>query len=218
MKDYSFYLFDADGTLIDTIGLIVRCFEHTCAMFGGISVPVHDIQKNVGLTLRDQMELYLGPLTDERFTIIRKEHMEFQCKHYREHLNAFPGVSEGLAQLAAKGKRLAVVTSRKRDSLELYLKETGIFDYFETIVTLETTARHKPDPDPALEALSMMGGDKCEALFIGDSRFDLECAKNAGIDSAFVKWSYSKLSEMDVQPSFCINDLRDLCLGAENNL
>jgi pyrophosphatase PpaX len=212
MKEYSFYLFDADGTLIDTIGLIVRCFEHTCAMFGGISVPVHDIQKNVGLTLRDQMETYMGPLSDERFEVMLKEHMAFQLAHYREYLRIFPSVDEGLTQLAARGKRLAVVTSRKRASLELYLKETGIYDYFEAFVTLETTLRHKPEADPALEALSMLDGNRSEALFIGDSRFDLECAKNAGIDCAFVKWSCNDLSEMAVRPTFCIDDLRQLCL------
>jgi pyrophosphatase PpaX len=210
-KDYRYYLFDADGTLIDTIGLIVRCFEHTCGDICGVSVPKKEIQKNVGLTLRKQMELYLGPMTDERFELLRNEHMDFQLKHYREYLRLFPGVAEGLSMLSASGKHLAVVTSRRRDSLELYLRETGIYHYFEAIVTLETTERHKPDPQPAMKALSLLGGNAKETLFIGDASFDIECAKNAGMDCAFVTWSYSDLSEMIVQPTFCIGDLRQLC-------
>jgi pyrophosphatase PpaX len=209
-KQYSTFLFDADGTLIDTVGLIVRCFQHTCGVFGGARVPVRDIEKNVGFSLRKQMELYFGPLADERFDVMAKEHLDFQLKHYREHLRVFPGVAEGLASLSARGKKMAVVTARKRFTLELYLKETGIFDFFSAIVTLENTTRHKPEPDPALEALRLLGGSPDEALFIGDSRFDIECAKNAGVDCAFVKWSCNNLSEMAVQPTFCIDDLREL--------
>jgi pyrophosphatase PpaX len=211
MKPYSSYLFDADGTLIDTVGLIVRCFEHTCGVFGGPRVPAREIQRNVGLTLRNQMEVYFGPLTDERFEAMRKEHMDFQAKHYRDYLRAFPGVAEGLAALEKNGKRLAVVTSRRRPSLELYLKETGIFDHFEAFVTPEDTGRHKPGPQPALLALRILGAAKDEALFIGDSRFDIECAANAGIDSAFVKWSCNDPAEMAIQPTYIIDDLRELC-------
>jgi pyrophosphatase PpaX len=211
MKSYSAFLFDADGTLIDTVGLIVRCFQHTCSVFGGISVPVRDIERNVGFPLREQMELYFGPLTDKRFDELAKEHMDFQLKHYPEHLRIFPGVAEGLALLAGAGKQLAVVTARRRFTLELYLKETRIFDFFQAIVTLENTARSKPAPDPAFEALRLLGAKADEALLIGDSRFDLECAKNAGMDSAFVNWSYNDLAEMEVKPTFCIGDLRELC-------
>jgi pyrophosphatase PpaX len=211
MKSYSSYLFDADGTLIDTVGLIVRCFEHTCETFGGPRISAPEIRKNVGLTLRNQMELYFGPLSDERFETMRLEHMGFQEKHYRDHLRAFPGVAEGLAALKSIGKRLAVVTSRRRPSVELYLKETGIFVYFDEFVTPENTTRHKPDPEPALMALRILGASKDEALFIGDSRFDIECAANAGIDSAFVNWSCNDPTEMTIRPTFCINDLRELC-------
>ncbi len=211
MKSYSTYLFDADGTLIDTVGLIVRCFQHTCGVFGGLRVPAHEIEKSVGFSLRKQMELYFGSLTDERFDELAKEHMDFQLKHYREYLRLFPGVAEGLACLSAAGKRLAVVTARKRFTLELYLKEMGIFDVFEAVVTLENTTRHKPDPEPALEALRLLSASREDALFIGDSRFDLECAHNAGVDCAFVNWSCNHLSEMNAKPTFCIDDLRELC-------
>jgi pyrophosphatase PpaX len=209
-KRYSAFLFDADGTLIDTVGLIVRCFQHTFSVFGGPNVPVRDIERNVGFPLREQMELYFGPLSDERFDELAKEHMDFQLKNYPEHLRIFPGVAEGLALLREAGKQLAVVTARRRFTLELYLKETRIFDFFQAIVTLENTPRSKPDPDPAFEALRLLEAKVDEALFIGDSRFDIECAKNAGMDSAFVKWSYNDLSEMEVQPTFCIDDVRDL--------
>ncbi|HEX7511449.1 MAG TPA: HAD-IA family hydrolase [Chitinivibrionales bacterium] len=212
MKNYSAFLFDADGTLIDTIDLIIRCFVHTCKKFGNLDIAPQEIRKNVGMTLREQMQMYLGPLTDERFSVIAKEHMDLQLKLYPQYLKAFPGVAEGLAMLKKQGKRCVVVTSRRRNTLDLYLKETGIYDYFEAFITPENTDKHKPDPDPALAALALLSANKSEALFIGDSVFDIACAVNAGIDSAFVKWSGNDPADMPVQPTFFLDDVRSLCV------
>ena len=211
MKDYSYFLFDADGTLIDTMDLIVRCFEHTCATFGNPAVAADEIMKNVGLTLREQMRVLFGPLTDERFEVIAAEHMAFQLKQYPRYLRAFPGVPEGLALLASRGKKCAVVTSRKRATLEIYLKETGLYGYFEAFITAENTQRHKPDPEPALAALTQMSAQKDCSLFVGDSSFDIECAHRAGIDSAFVNWSRNDPSGFPIQPTFFIDEVRQLC-------
>jgi pyrophosphatase PpaX len=157
------------------------------------------------------MELYLGPLSDEAFHTIAKEHMALQLKIYREYLKVFPSVAEGLAMLTASGKHCAVVTSRRRNTLDLYLKETGIYQYFEVFVTPEITKNHKPDAEPALAALKLLSAPKDLALFIGDSFFDISCAAAAGIDSAFVNWSSNNPSEMPSQPTFFIDDLRHLC-------
>jgi pyrophosphatase PpaX len=210
MKNYDFFLFDADGTIIDTMELIYRCFAHTCKKFMDKTVSKTEVQKNVGLTLRDQMEIYFGPMSGEYFETVRREHMAFQLAHYREHLKAFPTVANGLADLCAAGKHSAVVTSRKIDTLKLYLKETGLFDFFEVLVTPETTQKHKPDPEPALAALNLLQAPKDRALFVGDSVFDILCASRAGLDSAFVQWSVNDLNELTVHPTYIIDDFRQL--------
>jgi pyrophosphatase PpaX len=210
MKNYDYFLFDADGTLIDTMELIYRCFVHTCRKFANKEVSRHEVQKNVGLTLRDQMAKYFGPMSQEFFDTVSAEHMAFQTAHYLEHLRLFPTVAEGLAMLSAAGKRSAVVTSRRRNTLELYLKTTGIFHFFEAFVTPETTLTHKPGPEPALAALALLGAQKDRALFVGDSEFDIECASRAGLDSAFVKWSGNDPAQTSVRPTWYIDDLRQL--------
>jgi pyrophosphatase PpaX len=156
------------------------------------------------------MELFMGPLPDERFEMIAKEHMAFQLKLYPEYLRAFPGVAEGLALLKQSGKKCAVVTSRRRNTLDLYLKETNLYDYFDAFVTPENTQSHKPQPEPALAALAMLGGKPDDSLFIGDAHFDIDCAAAAGMDSAFVNWSYNKPSELNALPTYYIDDLREL--------
>jgi pyrophosphatase PpaX len=154
--------------------------------------------------------LYLGTLSDERFDIIAREHMELQLKLYPTYLRAFPGVAEGLARLKHGGKHCAVVTSRRQDTLDLYLKETGLYDYFEIFVTPDSTLRHKPDAEPALKALSMFNASPDQAVFIGDSTFDIECAAAAGVDSVFVNWSSNDPSALAVLPTYRIDSMTEL--------
>jgi pyrophosphatase PpaX len=214
MKDYSYYLFDADGTLIDTTELIYQCFMHTCKIFGDLDVSRNDVVRNIGLTLRMQMEKYFGPLTDEQFAVRSAEHMKYQMSIYPRYLRLFPSVLQALTMLKSTGKACAIVTSRRRQTLDLYLKKTGIFDFFTVFVTPEITLKHKPDPEPALEALTLLGNaKKNEAVLIGDSEYDIECGRNAGIDTAFVSWSHNDPAVLPVRPTYIIGDLTQLCQG-----
>ncbi len=213
MKQYKYYLFDADGTLFDTTGLICACFKHTSSYLGMEPLRDNQIIPNIGLTLRDQMELYFGKLTDERFDTIRQVHMSYQLTVYKQYLKLFPGVKDALEKLCCMGKMCAVVTSRMKNTLEIYLAETGIAEYFTHLVTPENTTRHKPEPDPALKALELLGGLPEEALMTGDSTFDIECGSNAGTDTAFVKWSMSGPSSLKVKPTHYLQNMRDLCVN-----
>jgi pyrophosphatase PpaX len=212
MKEYSYYLFDADGTLIDTTELIYRCFVHTCKKFNDMDVSRDEVVKNIGLTLRCQMETYFGPLTDDEFAVRAAEHMRFQLSIYPEFLRLFPTVLEGLELLHNHGKHCAIVTSRRRETLDLYLDKTGIIDFFSVFVTPENTAKHKPDPEPVIEALRLLSvGDKTEAVFIGDSSFDVECGSRAGIDTALVAWSNTDPSTLPFAPTHFIDDFTQMC-------
>ena len=106
IKDYACYLFDADGTLLDTTELIYQCFLFTCRKYGGFEISRDRVTKNIGLTLRRQTELYLGPLDDERFKTIGGDHMKYQLSIYPQYLRLFPGVKEGLGLLRSRGKHL----------------------------------------------------------------------------------------------------------------
>jgi pyrophosphatase PpaX len=211
MKEYSYYLFDVDGTLIDTTELIFQCFLYTCKKFGSLDVTREQVVTNIGLTLRRQLEVYFGSLNDDRFTYLAGEHMNYQLSIYKKYLRAFPGVAECLGDLRRRGKHCGVVTSRRRQTLDLYLKETGLFDFFEVFVTPENTQKHKPDPEPVLEALALMSvADKTDALMIGDSEFDMESGLRAGVDTAFVKWGGVGPLSLRTTPTWIIDDFRQL--------
>lgn len=210
MKDYDCYLFDADGTLIDTTELICRCFEHTCASCNVLVPDRSTIIPYIGLPLRSQLELYFGPLDDAGFARVAKIHMDFQISVYRQFLNGFPSVKQTLETLVKRNKKLAVVSSRRTDTLTLYLRATGILDYFSILVTPEHTERHKPDPEPALHALGLLQGDPASSLFVGDTTYDVQCGASAGMDTAFVLWSRNSPESCIVTPTWTISSMNEL--------
>jgi pyrophosphatase PpaX len=211
MKDYKFYLFDADGTLFDTAELIYQCFVHSCKKFGNKPIARKEVFSSIGLPLRNQLEKYLGPMENQRFIEIQTEHMKYQLEIYKKYLKAFPGVAQTLEVLKKKDKKLAVVTSRKIRTLTIYLRETGMYDYFHVLVTPDETRKHKPSPEPALKAISLLGAKKNKTLFVGDAIYDIECGSNAGVDTAFVNWSHNDRDALKIKPTFCIDSMKDLC-------
>lgn len=212
MRDYRYYLFDADGTLIDTTELIWRCFENTAKITGHNPIGRETALKYIGLTLRDQMTVYFGKLDDEEYDRYRTLHMDFQMSVYTQYLKLFPCVSEALDKLKRNGKKLAVVTSRFRNSLDVYLRETGIYDYFDVIISPESTKHHKPHPEPAIKAIEELSARKSETLFVGDATFDIECGTNAGIDTAFVNWSVNNHASLKRNPTWFIDSMGDLII------
>jgi pyrophosphatase PpaX len=210
MKNYNVYLFDADGTLFDTAELIYQCFVYSCAKYGNRAIEREEVFGSIGLTLQDQFKRYLAPQPAQVMRQIVSDHMDYQLSMYRDHLKAFPGVVETLRALRARGKKLAVVTSRKIQSLSLYLRETGMEGCFDLLITPDETRRHKPDPEPVVKALEMLSAHPAEAVFVGDSVFDMECGRNAGVDTVFVTWSLTPAETLPHRPTWCIDAMDEL--------
>ena len=212
VREFDYYLFDADGTLFDTTDMIVRCFRNTAKVYNLPEPSREEIVGHVGMTLRKQMEQYFGELSDATFAAYRETHMAYQLEIYREHLRLCPGVAEALGCLREHGKKCAVVTSRMLHTLSIYLRETGIYDCFDVLITPECTDRHKPDPQPAQEALARLRGTPDRSLFIGDATFDIECGNHAGMATAFVSWSHNTPDSLVVKPTFMLADMTELCV------
>jgi pyrophosphatase PpaX len=210
MKSYSAYLFDVDGTIIDTTELIYQCFRNTFEVFGKKGIDRASVIEHTGLTLRDQLEIYFGPLTDERFKEISAVHMTYQLAVYRNYLKPFAYVNDVLDALLKRGAKLGVVTSRRKDTLSLYLKETGLYEFFSAFVTPEVTDRHKPDPEPAHAALKLLGAEASDSLLVGDSVYDIACGNRAGCETALVPWGTVDGRDPETRPTYVLKDIREL--------
>lgn len=209
MKDYHYYLFDADGTLFDTADLICDCFQYVAHKHGCPPLSRDTILAGYGLPLKGQLAKQLGNVD---LDTVLADYMEYQLAILKERVFPFPEVSATLAGLHQRGKKLAIVTSRRRHSMEIILESTGTGQYFDAVVTPEDTTLHKPDAEPALHAISLLGADKADTTFIGDARFDIMSGTSAGIDTVFVNWSHADKTSLPVPPTWTIDSLGELLI------
>jgi pyrophosphatase PpaX len=180
-------LFDFDGTLLDTTEMIHQSMKHaTSSVLGRDDIPRETLLANVGQPLPRQMELIDTENADLLLEAYRSHHEE----HHEALIGEFPGVEESLARLRLARIKVAVVTSKRRLSVEMALKTfPGLRNVVDRFVTLEDTREHKPQPEPLLKGLELLGDvSKERAAYVGDSPFDVEAAKAAGLTSVAVSW------------------------------
>lgn len=184
-------LFDLDGTLVDSLPLILET-SHRALRELGQDRSDGEIQALIGLPLIDTGEVLLGPGYGEPYLHAYQRH--FRTLEWQ--VQAFPGIAALLADMQAAGAHLAVVTSKRRQSALDTLAESGLADYFPVLVTAEDDCGHKPEPGPALAAMVKLAAKPADCLFIGDSLFDTGCANQAGIKSCAVTWGAGSAAEL----------------------
>ena len=177
-------LFDLDGTLIDSGGLILASFRHATRMVLGRKIPDEVLMANVGgHGIHAQMREFDEDRVDELVRTYREHNMAI----YHE-VAAFDGVEDVLRRLRREGRRLGVVTVKGRATVDVTFDVLPLGRYFEIVVTGDDTERHKPDPEPLLLALERLGADGSGAAYVGDSPFDVRAAKAAGMTAVAVAW------------------------------
>jgi pyrophosphatase PpaX len=178
-------LFDLDGTVIDTGPLIADSFRHAVKTVLGKTIDDDEMLAYVGgWSLREQM-CRLAP--DRAQELVEAYRAYNEPRH--QGLEFCPGMHGLLLELRSRSVRLGLATAKRRSTVEIafrYLPELeGLFD---TIVCAEDTERHKPDPAPLLLALERLGAKAGAGAYVGDSPFDVEAARAAGLRSIAVTW------------------------------
>ena len=182
-------LFDFDGTLANTIDLIVATFEHTCQTALGFKPPRQEIINTIGLPLADALELLSGIHEPEKILELRRIYGEFNAANHDTMIKPIPGVSDLLPKLQERGLKLAVVTSKKAYMLERGLRCLDMLPYIDTTVSVLDTERGKPAPDPMLLACARLGLAPGECLCVGDSPFDCQSGNAAGCVTVAVEYT-----------------------------
>ena len=189
-------LFDLDGTLIDSIPLILASMRHA---FAGHPRAPTDAEWSalIGTPLDKMIRRWAVDEADvERLKARYKEH---QWAHHDAMVRPFPGVPELLDALQARGVRMALVTSKLEPSARRSLDLLGLTRHFEAVVGLESTERHKPEPEPVLHALERLGARPEEAAFVGDSPHDVLSGNAAGVPTVATLWG--PFSREDLAPA-----------------
>lgn len=203
-------LFDFDGTLMNTNDLIIDSWRHTYRVLEDKDIDEEEIIRTFGEPLIKTMEKSFPNVpVDECVDIYRSYHRE----SFGDRITLFSGIKEMLKELKALGYKLAVVTSRAALTTKEAMVKYEIQDYFDAVVTCEDTGKHKPDPEPVFIALNQLDSKADEAIMIGDSMYDILCAKNAGVLSVLVGWAVAVTDEEKTgpnRPEFVVDSAWDI--------
>ena len=200
-------LFDFDGTLIDTTEMIFQSMRHaTSSVLGREDFTREELLANVGKPLPRQMEI----LDAEKAELLLEAYRAHHEEHHDALIGEFPGVDEALYRLRTAGVRIIVVTSKRRRSVEMALEKfPGLDLVVDLFVTMEDTTEHKPHPEPLLKGLELAGDvPKDKAVYVGDSPFDVQAAKAAGLTSVAVSWgAFSEDTLREAEPDHLVPDI-----------
>ena len=177
-------LFDLDGTVVDSGAIILASMRHATREVLGRDYTDAELLQAVG-----------GPGLEAQFRVFAPDRVDELVRVYRAHneplhdeLEACVGMEDVLVRLKEEGRRLGVVTAKRRSTVELAFARVPVGHLFETVVGGDETERHKPDPEPLLLAAERMGADPGETAYVGDSPFDMRAAKAAGMHAVAVTW------------------------------
>ena len=202
-------LFDFDGTIVDTTELIYESMRRATGEVLGREPSRETLLANVGQPLPRQMEL-LADGQPEKTEELLEVYLQHNEELHEALIREFPNVDTSLARLRDAGPRLAVVTSKRRFSVEMALDSfPDLKDVFDVFVTLEDTTEHKPLPAPLLKGLELLGDVPPErAAYVGDAPFDIAAARAAGVMSVAVSWgAFTAESLRDAGPDHLFEDL-----------
>jgi pyrophosphatase PpaX len=203
------FLFDLDGTLIDSIDLILRSYRHTMQVHRGVTPPDDIWMRGLGTPLWVQFRLW----TDDEAEIeaMVATYRTYNLTHHDALVKPYEGIVAEVLKLRERGKKLGLVTSKMRSGAIRGLQVAGLEVAFDIIVGADEVTNPKPHPEPVLKALELLGANAGETVFIGDSRHDIECGRDAGVKTAAVLWGPFDRSHLaDLEPDYWLEKPADL--------
>jgi pyrophosphatase PpaX len=183
---FSTILFDFDGTLVDSIELILESYRHTLRVHRG-HTPGDDVWlEGLGTPLRVQFRHFTED-PDEIQAMIAT-YRDWNLANHDRMVRAYPGAVEAVKALHASGARLGIVTSKNLHGLKMGLELCGFDGLFDAFVTSDSLEASKPDPAPVLAAIEQLGGAAERTLMVGDSPHDIAAGRDAGTSTAACLW------------------------------
>lgn len=211
LANYDLYIFDWDGTLMDTTQTIVDATTHACRELGLNVISDNLARSIIGKSFINVIadivpELRNNPELLQKFTAIYEQYLN-------DHTNdnpLFSYVEEMLNKLTVSGKTLAVATGRSRVMLDDILQHTGYGKYF-LLTKTACECFSKPHPQMIEEILDFTGIDKTKTIMIGDTSHDIHMAHNAGVTAVGVCHGAQSRAELErCNPEYLVNDIREL--------
>jgi pyrophosphatase PpaX len=211
MQDQRRYavLFDLDGTLIDSIGLLLASVKHTFSGREGRAPTEEEWIAGIGTPLAEQLRPFVE--SDEEAAQLTARYRGFQREHHDRLTSAYEGVVDTLEQLYNWGHPMGVVTSKSNEMMERGLRHTGLDAYMSTMIGCDSCSIHKPEPFPVLMALDELGYEPHEAVFVGDSPHDIASGNAAGVTTIAALWGPFTKNELALyKPTLYLDSIIEL--------
>lgn len=178
-----YFIFDLDGTLIDTEQAVLRTWQQTLKEYG-YNYTIDKLRCVLGVTTEIGLQK-LGAIVDCDYI----EKWQANYSFYAKEADYFKETKEMLMLLKEKGCSVGAVSSRCRKEYADYFSGFEFENIFDAVVLEEDTAEHKPNPEPLYKYMELVGANKAECIYIGDMPSDIQCANNAGMISGLVTWN-----------------------------
>lgn len=201
------YIFDWDGTLVNTIDLTFKIYADIFSELGKIKISPNDFKRLFG---RNHAPLYnFVGLTAEERNKIDNMWVEAYKKNQAE-IALFPFAKEFLQELKNHGKKLGLVSSGKTWRVSQELEFLGVKDFFDSIVTIEQIQNPKPSPEGLLLAAKQIGIQPQECIYFGDMQEDVIAGKNAGMKTVVILHGmHKKYSLLKLKPDFVYKNFKE---------
>lgn len=205
-------LFDLDGTLCNTVDLILASFHHAHREVLGQELDEAVALGWIGRTLRDIYAPY------EQAAQLEASYLRFNLANLERLQTGYDGIRELLTDLKAQGIRTGVVTSKRHEGAARSLAAAGLDQLIPVVCAMEDTGQHKPNPQPLLLAMEKLGvHDSSHGAYVGDATVDVQAAHAAGLASLAVTWGAGTRDELAAQAplALCttVDELRGHLLG-----
>ncbi len=193
---FPWIVFDMDGTLVDTFQLNLRSFSHAV---------------NRTLTAEEALDIPSGTLEEQLTNYLSNGAVSGAVErfhdHYKRHFDSasrvFPGIRALLFTMRARGIKLAVCTGASKEIAEYTLTQSGLSQYFPTIVTGDDVNKPKPDPEGLRIAMERIGAHSDQTIYVGDHPDDIAASRNAGARTAAANWGSLHGTKLyDLKPDF----------------
>ncbi len=202
-------LFDLDGTLIDSVRLILDSYHHTLARHGQDPRTDDFWLAGLGTPLRVQFKLWAE--NPEQLEAMIGTYREYNLAHHDSRVTAYPGVVEMVRSIRAAGYRTGLVTSKNKPGALRGLRLVGLEDMMELVIGADDVVNPKPHPEPVEVALRQLGEAAASALYVGDSIHDMESGRAAGVKTAAVLWGPFGREHLEGSaPDYWLEKPRDL--------
>jgi pyrophosphatase PpaX len=202
-------LFDLDGTLIDSIELILASYRHTLAAHGRPQVPDEEWMRGVGTPLRVQLAKWAD--SPEELQALVATYRDFNLANHDQMIRPYPGIAELMRGVRSAGLRTGVVTSKNREGTRRGLGLFGLEQFIEILVCADDVQRPKPHPEPVERAVRQLDADPASTIFVGDSIHDLHSGRGAGVLTGAVLWGPFRREELEpAGPDFWLETPEDL--------